>query len=202
MTARVPGEISQLLMSWSAGNDGALKDLVPIVYPELRRLARRHLAARPPSHTLESAALVNEAYLKLVRARGLQCHSREHFFAVCAQMIRHILVDHARRHQFAKRGGRAEHVSLDQTPLGIRTPPTRGVDVLALDEALTELSEIDPRKVRVLEMRFFAGLSVEETSKVLEVSRETVQRDWRFAKAWLVTRLNRTAQASRSRIRH
>jgi RNA polymerase sigma factor (TIGR02999 family) len=180
------GDISRLLVAWNGGDEKALEDLIPIVYPELRRIARIHLAHRTPNDTLESAALVNEAYLKLVRSNGVPCHNREHFFAVCAQMIRRILVDHVRNRRNAKRGGKLVHVPLDDALLGTRA---HGVDILALDEALTSLAKVDARKVRVVEMRFFGGLSVEETSKVLGVSPETVMRDWNFAKAWLVSRL-------------
>jgi RNA polymerase sigma factor (TIGR02999 family) len=179
-------DISRLLLAWNEGDDDALTDLIPLVYPELRRIARRHLNRRPPGHTLESAALANEAYLKLIRARGIQCANRSHFYAVCAQMIRRILVDHARHQRYAKRGGTAERVPLDEALLGIKG---RGVEILELDEALTALSKIGPRKVQVVEMRFFGGLSVEETSAVLGISPETVMRDWRFAKSWLVSRL-------------
>jgi RNA polymerase sigma factor (TIGR02999 family) len=186
-------DISHLLIAWNQGNEDALKELIPIVYPELRRIARRQLANRSPSHTLESAALVNEAYLKLLRARGIRCDNRSHFFALCAQMIRHILVDHARYHRYAKRGGGEVQVTLFDEPLmGSRGG---GVEVLALDDALRTLGEIDLRKVRVVELRFFAGLTVEEASTVLGISPETVKRDWRFAKSWLLRRL-RQASAS------
>jgi RNA polymerase sigma factor (TIGR02999 family) len=186
MSAHEPGDISRLLVAWSGGDETALKELIPAVYPELRRIARIHLARRASDDTLESAALVNEAYLKLVRSQSIECHNREHFFAVCAQMIRRILVDHARNRRYAKRGGNVVHVTLDDALLGSRA---RGVDILALDEALNSLTKVDARKVRVVEMRFFGGLSVEETSKVLAVSPETVMRDWNFAKAWLMSRL-------------
>jgi RNA polymerase sigma factor (TIGR02999 family) len=186
MSAREPGDISRLLAAWNGGNEGALEELIPIVYPELRRIARIHLARRASDDTLESAALVNEAYLKLVRSQGIECHNRAHFFAVCAQMIRRILVDHARNRRYAKRGGSLVHVSIDDALLGTRA---RGVDILALDEVLTSLAKVSARKVQVVEMRFFGGLSVEETAKVLGVSPETVMRDWSFAKAWLVSRL-------------
>jgi RNA polymerase sigma-70 factor, ECF subfamily len=183
--------ISHLLNAWSEGREEALKELMPMVYPELRRIARRQLANRPPSHTLESAALVNEAYLKLMRARGIRCDNRSHFFALCSQMIRRILVDHARYHRYEKRGGSAGQVTLFNEALtGSRA---QGVEVLALDEALTSLGEIDPRKVRVVELRFFGGLSVEEASAVLGISPETVKRDWRFAKTWLMRRLRQAS---------
>jgi len=186
MSTQQPGDISRLLVAWNGGDEAALQELIPLVYPELRRIARLHLARRAANDTLESAALVNEAYLKLVRSEGIECHNRAHFFAVCAQMIRRILVDHARNRRYAKRGGSLVHVSLDDALLGGRA---QGVDILAVDEALNSLAKVDDRKVRVVEMRFFGGLSVEETSKILGVSPETVIRDWNFAKAWLVSRL-------------
>jgi len=186
MSAHEPGDISRLLAAWNGGNEGALEELIPIVYPELRRIARIHLARRASVDTLESAALVNEAYLKLVRSQGIECNDRAHFFAVCAQMIRRILVDHARNRRYAKRGGSLVHISIDEALLGTRA---RGLDILALDEVLTSLAKVSARKVQVVEMRFFGGLSVEETAKVLGVSPETVMRDWNFAKAWLMSRL-------------
>lgn len=179
-------DISGLLTAWSEGDDEALKSLVSIVYPEMRRIARRQLGGRAPDHTLQSAALANEAYLRLIRARGIQCGSRGHFYAVCAQIIRRILVDHARNRRYAKRGGEAVHVPLDEALLGTRA---RGIEVLALDEALSSLSKIDSRKGRVVELRYFGGLSVEETAEVLQVSPETVLRDWRTAKTWLFREL-------------
>jgi RNA polymerase sigma-70 factor, ECF subfamily len=189
MPTNRPEDLSQLLIAWNEGRQEALKELMPIVCPELRRIARRQPARRFPNQTLESAALVNEAYLKLVRARGIRCDNRSHFFALCAQMIRRILVDHLRQNQGAKRGRSLVHVTaVDEELLGSRAA---GVEVLALDEALTLLFQIDPRKVRVVEMRFFGGLTVEEASEVLGISPETVKRDWRFAKTWLVRQLRR-----------
>jgi RNA polymerase sigma-70 factor (ECF subfamily) len=179
-------DITGLLAAWSEGNDEALSRLIPVVYPELRRIARVHLARR--DHTLESAALVNEAYLKLIRARGIQCENRLHFFALCAQIMRRLLVDHARRFRYAKRGGDQVRVPLEETLLGTRS---RGVEVLALDDALASLAQRDPRKARVVELRFFGGLSVEETAEFLRISSETVLRDWKMAKAWLLRELSR-----------
>jgi RNA polymerase sigma-70 factor, ECF subfamily len=181
-------DITALIVAWSKGDEEALGGLMSVVYPELRRIARQHLRGRLSDHTLESAALANEAYLKLIRAGGIQCESRTHFFALCAQIIRRILVDHARKHQYAKRGGGAVQVTLDEALLGTRA---RGVEVMALDEALESLSKIDPRKGRVVELRNFGGLSVEETAEVLQVSVETVMRDWRMAKTWLFRELAR-----------
>jgi RNA polymerase sigma-70 factor (ECF subfamily) len=184
-----PREITGLLAAWSKGDEEALRCLIPVVYPELRRIARQHLARKSPDHSLESAALANEAYLKLVRAQGISCENRTHFFALCAQMIRRILVDHARRRRYAKRGGDAERVPLEETLLGTRA---RGIEVLALDDALISLSKRDPRKGRVVELRYFGGLTVEETASVLRVSPETVMRDWKMAKSWLFRELARS----------
>jgi RNA polymerase sigma factor (TIGR02999 family) len=179
-------DITGMLVAWGNGDEDALSDLMPMVYPELRRVARKHLARGLPAHTLESAALVNEAYLKLIRAHGIRCESRLQFFALCAQIIRRILVDHARNRHYAKRGGGAVEIPLDEALIGART---RGVEVLALDEALTSLAKVDPRKGRVVELRYFGGLSVEETAEVLRISPETAKRDWKMAKAWLLREL-------------
>jgi RNA polymerase sigma factor (TIGR02999 family) len=188
MAIEGPQDISALVTAWCKGDAEALTQLMAVVYPELRRIARQHLGRRPPDHSLESAAVANEAYLKLIRARGLQCESRVHFFALCAQMIRRILVDHARHRRCARRGGEAVQVPLDEALLGTRA---RGVEVLALDEALESLSKTDPRKARVVELRYFGGLSVEETADVLQVAPETVMRDWKMAKTWLFRELSR-----------
>lgn len=186
-------DISELLTAWGNGDEAALNRLIPLVYPELRRIARHHLARRT-DQTLESAAVANEAYLKLIRARGIQCESRARFFALCAQVIRRILVDHARGHQYAKRGGGAVQVPLDETLLGAQA---REAGVLALDDALEVLCHMDPRKGRVVELRYFGGLSVEEIAEVLRISPETVTRDWRMAKAWLLQELNGNGRASK-----
>ena len=184
-------DITGMLAAWSQGDEAALNDLIAMIYPELRRIARRHLGRR--DHSLESAAVANEAYLKLIRAGGIPCANRTHFLALCAQVIRRILVDHARHGGYAKRGGDAVRVPLDEALLGARA---RGIEVLALDEALQSLSKIDPRKSRVVELRYFGGLSVEETAEVLQISRETVQRDWHMAKTWLFRELTRAAKGS------
>jgi len=191
MAADKTPDISALLVAWGDGDESAFKSLVTLVYPEMRRIARRHLAKRP-DHTLESAALANEAYVKLLRARGLRLGNRGHFYAVCAQMIRRILVDHARSRRYAKHGGEAVQLTFDETVLGTKA---RGVEVLALDEALIALSKLDPRKALVVELRYFGGLSVEETAEVLNISAETVQRDWKLAKTWLFRELSTTANA-------
>ena len=186
MPAESPSDISGLLIAWSQGDDSALAGLMPVIYPELRRIARRQLGSKSSDQILESAALANEAYLKLIGAHGLRCESRMQFFALCAQIIRRVVVDYARDRGSAKRGGGIVQVPLDEALAG--TPGSR-TDVLALDEAMASLSKIDPRKARVVELRYFGGLSVDETAEVLGVSVETVTRDWRMAKAWLMREL-------------
>jgi RNA polymerase sigma-70 factor (ECF subfamily) len=179
------GDVSTLLRAWSAGDQDALERLIPIVYHDLRRLARRYMKGERPGHSLQTTALVNEAYLRLVNYKRIDWQDRTHFFAVSAQLMRRILVEHARRRNL-KRGGGIQHVSLEETAVagGDRT-----TDITALDDALNALARFDPRKVQVVEMRFFAGLSVEETAKVLKVSAITVMRDWTTAKAWLYREL-------------
>jgi RNA polymerase sigma-70 factor (ECF subfamily) len=194
MTANDPQDISVLIAAWGRGDEGALNELIPLVYPEVRRIARRHLAHWQPGNTLESAALANEAYLKLVRAGSVPCENRMHFLALCSQIIRRILVDHARNRGYAKRGGDALHVTLDE---GLIPAKTRAVSVVALDEALSSLLGFDPRKARVVELRYFGGLSVEETAEVMGISPETTKRDWKLAKVWLFGEL--TAQSKRTR---
>lgn len=179
-------DITAMLEAWNGGNEDALDRLMEIVYPELRRVARQYLAGRRPGNSLESAALANEAYLKLVRSGGIRCENRAHFLALCSQVIRRILVDHARRRGFAKRGGNTLRVSLDHVSLAAGE---RGVDLLALDRALDELAKVDARKGRVVELRYFGGLSIEETAAALNVSIETAKRDWRMARAWLISQL-------------
>lgn len=186
MAADVGQDITCLLAAWGNGEAGALDELMAIVYPELRRIARKHLVRGVEAKTLESAALVNEAYLKLVRANAIRFESRLQFFALCAQIIRHILVDHARNRRYAKRGGGAVQIPFDEAEFG---SPMSGVEVLDLDRALTSLSRVDPRKARVVELRHFGGLSVEETAEVLRISPETAKRDWKMAKAWLLREL-------------
>ena len=186
MTAENPQDISGLIAAWGNGDEEALNRVVPLLYPGLRRIARQHLARRPAGHTLDSAGLANEAYLKLIRAGGIRVQNRVHFLALCSQIMRRILVDHARDRGYAKRGGNAVRVPLDDVLLGT---PARGIGLLALDEALDSLSRIDARKGRVVELRYFGGLSVEETAEFLRISPETVKRDWRMAKAWLFAEL-------------
>ena len=175
-------EISALLSAWGGGDAKALPKLISAVYPELRRMARQHLGGRRDGQTLESAALANEAYLKLIRAGSIRCENRAHFLALCSQIFRRILVDHARSRASAKRGGQAERVPLDEVLLGAET---RGIEILALNNALESLAEIDSQKARVVELRYFGGLSVEETAEVLGITPIRVKRDWEKAKAWL-----------------
>src|ERR1035437_2495115 len=172
-------DISTLLRAWSDGDQSALDRLTPIVYDELHRLARRYMKRERPGHSLQTAALVNEAYMRLVDCERMQWQNRAHCFAVSAQLMRRILVDHARRHNL-KRGGDVQPVSLDEAAVvgGDQGFPL-GPDLVALDDAMNALARIDPRKVQVVEMRFFGGLSVEETAEVLKVSTVTVKRDWR-----------------------
>ena len=179
------GEVSTLLRAWTGGDHGALERLTPIVYDQLRRLARRHMRGERPGHSLQTTALVNEAYTRLVDYKRMQWQDRAHFFAVSAQLMRRILVEHARRHNL-KRGGGVHHVSLDEAAV---VGGERDADLVALDNAMNELARIDPRKVQVVEMRFFGGLSVEETAEVLRVSTITVKRDWRAARVWLYREL-------------
>jgi len=195
MTCDGSQDITGLLTAWSEGNEEALGRLMPVVYPELRRIARAHLARR--DHTLESAALVNETYLRLIRSRGIHCENRLHFFALCAQMIRRILVDQARKRRYANGGSDQARVLLEVTVLGTRA---RGVEVLALDDALASLAKLHPRKGRVVELRFFGGFSVEETAEFLRISPETVLRDWKMAKVWLSRELS-TAGTTAPRLR-
>jgi RNA polymerase sigma-70 factor, ECF subfamily len=190
---RSPHEVSELLAAWSTGDEEAFNNLVPMIYEDLRRMARKHLGRRGVHQALESGTLVHEAYLKLIRARGIQCEHRAHFFALCAQIIRRILVDHARKHGSAKRGGDYVQVSMDDA----RTvKASRRIEVLALDEALSSLSKFDVRRGRVVELRYFGGLSVEETAEVLHISTETVMRDWKLAKAWLFHELTRRPETA------
>ena len=179
------GDVSQLLRAWSDGDEGALDRLTPIVYDELRRLARRYMKRERPGHSLQTTALVNEAYMRLVDYKRMQWQNRAHFFAVSAQLMRRILVDHARRHNL-KRGGGVQRVSWTEAAV---VGGEDDADLVALDDAMNALARLDPRKVQVVEMRFFGGLSVEETAEVLKVSPVTVKRDWRTARTWLYREL-------------
>jgi len=177
-----PHEVTGLLEAWSHGDKAALDKLTPLVHSELRQLAHRYMSRERAGHTLQTTALVNEAYVRLVDQKNVQWQNRAHFFAVAAQVMRHILIDHARTHGRAKRGGEAQRVSLEDAET---MSPERAAELLALDEALNELARIDERRSKVVELRYFGGLSIEETAEVLKVKPITVSRDWRWAKAWL-----------------
>lgn len=176
-----PHEVTQLLLDWTKGNQAALDKLMPLIYRELRRLAHQYLGRERAGHTLQTTDLVHEAYLRLVDQRRVRWQNRSHFFGVAAQLMRRILVDHARRRRRVKRGGGVPMVSLEAAVVS-RQPD---VDLLALDEALNRLAEIDQRKARIVELRFFGGLEVEETAIFLKISEITVMREWKMAKAWL-----------------
>jgi len=180
-------QVSQLLRAWNEGDQSALEKLTPIVYDELRRMARQHMAYERPSHTLQSAALVNEVYLRLVDSAHANWQNRIHFFAVCAQAMRRILVDWARSRQALKRGGEIRPLRLDEA---LVMNDVEDVDLIALDEALKSLAAVDPRRSQVVELRFFGGLDLEETAEVLKVSSDTVLRDWKLAKSWLLCELS------------
>jgi RNA polymerase sigma factor (TIGR02999 family) len=180
--------VTSLLQAWSQGDEAALDQLMPIVYDELRRVAQRHMAAERPSHTLQTTALIHEVYVRLVDVPGASIRNRSHFFALCARLMRNVLVDFARSRQYEKRGGGIPHVALDEA-LYVSTQPDP--DLVAIDEALGRLATVDRRKSDVVELRFFGGLTVEETAEALAVSPETVMRDWKFAKAWLLRELDR-----------
>jgi RNA polymerase sigma-70 factor (ECF subfamily) len=182
MTTVSPQEITRLLADWSKGDRDALARLTPLVHAELRRIARRQMSREGPGHTLQATALINEAYLRLAGRDGFEWHDRLHFFAVCAQVMRHVLIDHARARARDKRGGGAARVTLEGA--GLRAEE-RSADLLALDEALGELEAVDPRKARIVELRYFAGLTIEETAEVLGVAPVTVRREERRARAWL-----------------
>jgi RNA polymerase sigma-70 factor, ECF subfamily len=188
-------DVTQLLMQWTGGDAAALDQLLPLVYDELRRLAASYLRRERSDHTLQSTALVHEAYLRLVDQRETQYQNRAHFFAVASQMIRRILVDHARGHMRDKRGGGAPKLSIDEA---LAVPGENNLDLVALDDALHTLAELDPRQSRVVEMRFFGGLSIEETAEALEVSPATIKREWTTAKAWLFRQLSAGSSDPRS----
>jgi RNA polymerase sigma factor (TIGR02999 family) len=174
--------VTELLVSWSNGDREALEKLTPLVYGELRRLASAYLRRERPGHTLQSTALVHEAYMRLVDQRSVRWQSRAHFFGIAAQMIRRILVDYARAQKAAKRGAESPKLSLDEA---LAASEARDLDLVALDDALSDLAKIDPQQSQIVELRFFAGLSIEETAEVLRISTATVKRDWVTAKAWL-----------------
>jgi RNA polymerase sigma factor (TIGR02999 family) len=181
-------EVTQLLKAWSSGDENALERLTPLVYEHLHRVAQHYMAGQRPGHTLQTTALVNEVYLRLVDCGQVHWQDRAHFFAVSAQLMRRILIDFARSRGYQKRGGGLVHISLDDAPT-IRSEPDP--NIVALDDALKELAKVDSRKSRVVELRFFGGLSVEETAEVLKVSAETVGREWKLAKMWLLQELSK-----------
>jgi RNA polymerase sigma factor (TIGR02999 family) len=179
-------EITQLLAQWREGNQSALDDLYPLVYDELHRLARRYMSRERKGHTLQTTALIHEAYVRLVDQKNVLWANRSHFFAISAQIMRRILIDHARRHQYAKRGGGARQVSLEEAATVV---PDQSEELLRLDEALKSLAEMDPRRSQVVELRYFGGLNNEEIAGVLHISENTVTRDWNMARAWLYQQL-------------
>jgi RNA polymerase sigma factor (TIGR02999 family) len=180
--------VTELLVAWSEGNKSAEKELFSLVYGELRRLAHRYMWAENPGNTLQTTALVNEAYLHLIDRKRANWQNRAHFFGFSAQVMRHILVDLARSKNYQKRGGEVRKIALDE---GLVMSPLKDGSIVALDDALKALSEVDARKSKVVELRFFGGMSVEETAEVLKVSQDTVMRDWRLAKAWLYRQLSK-----------
>lgn len=180
-------EVTGLLVAWNAGDDSALEKLIPLVYAELHKQAKRYLKRERQDHTLQTTALVNEAYLRLVDSSKVRWQNRAHFFAVAAQLMRRILVDFARSRNYQKRGGGTYRISLEHVEA---ISPEKSEDLVALDEALHSLAMIDERKSKVVELRFFGGLSVEETAEVLKVSPDTVMRDWRMAKVWLLKEMS------------
>jgi RNA polymerase sigma-70 factor, ECF subfamily len=185
MAPTSPG-VTELLQAWSGGDDDALEQLMPLVEAELRRLARAYMRRERREHTLQTTALINEAFLRLTDARRVHWQDRAHFLGISARLMRRILVDHARHRGYQKRGGEAQRVTLHE---GLIMSEDRALDVVALDRALDALAKVDVRKSRTIELRFFGGLNVEETAEVLEVSPETVKRDWRLAKLWLLRQL-------------
>jgi RNA polymerase sigma factor (TIGR02999 family) len=186
MDAPGPDDVTRLLEDLSNGKTGALEELLPLVQAELRRQAARYLRRERPNHTLQPTALVNEAFLRLIEQRDVRWQNRAHFFGIAAQAMRRILVDHARTHGRAKRGGGAPMVSLDEAVVAVEE---RSTDLLALDQALDRLAVEDPRQAKVVELRFFGGLSVEETALVMDISPATIKREWTMAKAWLYSQL-------------
>jgi len=175
-------EVTQLLIAWSSGDKAALDKLMPLIHQELRRLAHRYMSRERPGHTLQTTALVNEAYVRLVNRKNVHWQNRAHFFAIAAELMRTILVDHARSHAFAKRGGGARNITLDEAMV---VSQQRAAEVVALDEGLKELAAIDPQQSRIVELRFFGGLTIEEIAEVLGLSPATIKREWSTAKAWL-----------------
>jgi RNA polymerase sigma factor (TIGR02999 family) len=194
MTPPAQNEVTQLLLAWSDGDNAALEELTPLVYAELRRLAERHMRRERAGHPLQTTALVNEAYVRLIDLQQVRWQNRAHFFGIAAQLMRHILVDFARARLRAERGGYKQQVSLEEAAV---VSKERSADFIALDDALKSLAEIDPRKSRMVELRFFGGLSVEETAEALNVSPRTVQREWNLARDWLYRELSKEKKTGR-----
>ena len=182
-----PSDATALLHAWGRGDRSALDELIPLVQNELRKLARRQMNRERAGHTLQITALVNEAFIRLIDGKQVQWQNRAHFFAIAARLMRRILVDSARARSYQKRGGGAAMLSLDEA---LTISPSRSREIVALDDALTALAEIDPRKSQVVELRYFGGLSVEDTAEALHVSADTVMRDWRLARGWLLRELS------------
>lgn len=175
-------EVTGLLLKWSKGDGDALEQLIPVIYPELRKIARRYMSRENAGHTLQTSALINEAYLRLVDQQAVEWQNRAHFFAVAARVMRNILIDHARKHAYGKRGGGAKHIHIEDLAI---LRQERANEFVELDDALNRLGEIDPRKLEIVELRFFGGLTVDETAEVLKLSPITIKREWRLARAWL-----------------
>jgi RNA polymerase sigma factor (TIGR02999 family) len=193
MAVTSPQEITQLLVAWSQGDEAALEKLTPLVYQELHRLAHRYLGRERTGHTLQTTALVHEAYLRLLDRQQLEWQNRAHFFAISAQLMRRILVDFARARRYRKRGGDAQQITFDEAAV---VAPERSADFIALDDALNSLAKLDQRQAQVVELRFFGGLTIEETAEVLKVAPITVRRDWSLAQTWLLRELRRGARTA------
>jgi RNA polymerase sigma factor (TIGR02999 family) len=193
MAFQAPADVTRLLRAWSQGDESALQNLIPMVYRELRRLAHRYMRRERPGHTLQTTALIHEAYQRLIDTPHIGWQDRAHFYAVCAQLMRRILVDYARSRRYQKRGGGIQLSMLDEM---LVPPSERGRDLVALDEALTALATVDPRKAEVVELRFFGGLTADETADVLKISPDTVLRDWKVARVWLLRELAGSANAT------
>ncbi|MGE0883909.1 MAG: sigma-70 family RNA polymerase sigma factor [Blastocatellales bacterium] len=188
MSRPISQEITQLLLAWGGGDQAALDRLMPLVHGELRKLAKRYMNRQRPGHTLQTTDLVNEAYLRLIDSSQVQWQNRAHFFAISAQLMRRILVDFARARQNLKRGGNAQRVTFDEA---LEISSERGADLIALDDALKTLEKLNPRQSQIVELRYFGGLSEEETAEVLKLSARTVRRDWSLARTWLYRELSR-----------
>jgi RNA polymerase sigma factor (TIGR02999 family) len=189
-----PQDVTQLLLAWSQGEHTALEKLTPLVYKELHRLARRYMRGERSDHTLQTTALVNEAYLRLIDCSKVRWQNRAHFLAISAQVMRRVLVDMARSRNYQKRGGEAEKLPLDDA---LAVSDERSTDLVVLDDALSALAAVDPRKSQVVELRFFGGLSAQETAEVLKVSPDTILRDWKLAKVWLLREMKKTVTSDK-----